>query len=187
VKASSRWLARVDVMMRRLAWWLLALLSIGLLAGAELRGEEEADREAAALTEGVQRTKASLIRGLSASARHGEPIAVTFTLQDGKLQLSVCTVRRETFRHVILDPTTWKVVAVEPIPSGDALAAAHARRAVLARAKWSVRPAAVNILKAHRGFSLVSTVPSLKAMERPVAEVTLVKGDQWNTVAEMLN
>jgi hypothetical protein len=177
----------MDVMMRRLALWLLALLSIGLLAGAELRGEEEADREATALAEGVQRTKDSLIRGLSASARHDEPIAVTFTLRDGKLQLSVCTVRRETFRHVIVDPTTWKVVAVEPITGGDALAAAHAQRAAMARAKWSLHTVAVNTLKAHKGFSLVSIVPSLGAMERPVAEVTLVKGHQWKTIVEMLN
>jgi hypothetical protein len=173
--------------MRRLAWWLLALLSIGLLAGAELRGEEEVDREATALAEGVQRTKDSLIRGLSASARYGEPIAVTFTLQDGELQLSISTVQRETFWHVTVDPTTWKVVAVEPITSGDALAAAHAQRAVMARAKWSLYTVAVNTLKVHKGFSLVSIVPSLKAMERPVAEVTLVKGHQWKTVVEMLN
>jgi hypothetical protein len=173
--------------MRCLAWWLLALLSIGLLAGPELRGQEEADREAIALAEGVQRTKDSLIRGLSASARHGEPIAVTFTLQDGKLQLSVCTVRRETFWHVIVDPTTWKVVAVEPITSGDALAAAHTQRAAMGRAKWSLYTVAVNTLKGHKGFSLVSIMPSLKAMERPAAEVTLVKGHQWKTVMEMLN
>jgi hypothetical protein len=142
----------MDVMMRRLALWLLALLSIGLLVGAELRGEEEADREATALAGGVQRTKDSLIRGLSASARHGEPIAVTFTLQDGKLQLSVCTVRRETFRHVIVDPTTWKVVAVEPITSGDALAAAHTQRAAMAMAKWSLHTVAVNTLESAQGI-----------------------------------
>jgi hypothetical protein len=45
----------------------------------------------------------------------------------------------------------------------------------------------VNTLKAHKGFSLVSIVPSLGGMERPVAEVTLVKGHQWNTVVERLN
>jgi hypothetical protein len=79
------------------------------------------------------------------------------------------------------------VVAVEPITSGDALAAAHAQRAAMAKAKWSLLTIAVNTLKAHQGFSLVSIVPALKAMERPVTEVTLVKGHQWNTVVEMLN
>jgi hypothetical protein len=74
------WGIRVDVLMGCLACWLLALMSTGLLAGPELWGQEEANREAVALAEGVQSTKVSLIRGLSASARHGEPIAVTFAL-----------------------------------------------------------------------------------------------------------
>jgi hypothetical protein len=47
------------------------------------------------------------------------------------LQLFACTVRRETFWNVMVDPTTGKVVAVEPITSGDALAAAHALRAAM--------------------------------------------------------
>jgi hypothetical protein len=68
---------------------LLALMATGLLAGPPLRGQEEATQEAAALAEGVQRTTASLLRGLSASARHGEPIAVAFELRHGRLQLSV--------------------------------------------------------------------------------------------------
>jgi hypothetical protein len=97
---------RVDVLMRRLAWCLLALTSIGLLAGPGLRGQEAATREAVALAEAVQRTKDSLIRGLSASARHGQPIAVTFVLRHGVLQLSVCIVQRETFWNVMVDPTT---------------------------------------------------------------------------------
>jgi hypothetical protein len=74
------WVIRVDVLMGSLACWLLALMSTGLLAGPELWGQEEANREAVALAEGVQSTKVSLIRGLSASARHGEPISVTFAL-----------------------------------------------------------------------------------------------------------
>jgi fructose-1,6-bisphosphatase/sedoheptulose 1,7-bisphosphatase-like protein len=81
----------------------------------------------------VQRTKDSLIRGLSASTRHGQSIAVTFALRHGVLDLSVCTVQRETFQNVIVDLRTWKVVAVEPITSGDALAAAHAQRAAMAK------------------------------------------------------
>jgi hypothetical protein len=75
--------------MSSLALWLLTLMSTGLLAGPELWGQEAANREAVALAEAVQRTKDSLIRGLSASARHGEPVAVTFALQHGVLQLSV--------------------------------------------------------------------------------------------------
>ena len=135
----------------------------------------------------MQHTKDSLIRGLSASARHGQPIAVTFVLRRGVMQLSVGTVRRETFWNVIVDPTIWKVIAVEPVTSGDAFAAAHAQRAAMAKAKWSLHTLAVNTLKAHKGCSLVSIVPSLKAIRRPVAEVALVKSHRWKTVVEMLN
>jgi hypothetical protein len=135
----------------------------------------------------VRGTKDSLIKALSASARHGEPNAVAFELQQGRLQLSVCTVRRETFWNVMVDPTTGKVVAFEPIASGDALAAAHAQRAAMAKAKWSLHTAAVNALKAHRGFHLVSIVPALVAAERPIAEVTLVKDNTAKAVAERLD
>jgi hypothetical protein len=121
--------------MSSLALPLLALMVTGLLAGPALRDQEETSRGPVALAEEVQRTKDSLIRGLSASACCGEPIAVTFELRQGRLQLSVCTVWNETFWNVMVEPATWKVVAVEPITNGDALAAAHAQRAAMARAK----------------------------------------------------
>jgi hypothetical protein len=56
----------------------------------------------------------------------------------------------------------------------------------MAKAKWSLHTVAVNTLKAHRGYSLVSIVPSIKAIGGPVADVTLVKGDDWKTVSVML-
>jgi hypothetical protein len=91
--------------MRHLALRLLTLMSTGLLAGPELWGQEEANREAVALAEGVQRTKVSLIRGLSASARHGESMAATCALQHGMLPLSVCTIgpRRQSRRMAVPD------------------------------------------------------------------------------------
>jgi hypothetical protein len=80
-----------------------------------------------------------------------------------------------------------EVIAVELMTSGDHLAAAHAQRAAMAKAKWSLYTVAMTALKAHRGFRLVSIVPSLTAVERPIAHVTMVRGDQWKTVAERLN
>jgi hypothetical protein len=57
----------------------------------------------------------------------------------------------------------------------------------MTKAKWSLYTVAVTALKAHPDFRLVSIVPSLTAVERPIAHVTLVNGDQWKTVAERLN
>jgi hypothetical protein len=96
-------------------------------------------------------------------------------------------VRRETFWNVMVDLTTGEVVAFEPTASGDALAAAHAQRAAIAKAKWSLHTFAVNALKAHRGFHLVGIVPALVAAERPIAEVILVKDDAAKAVAERLD
>jgi hypothetical protein len=61
--ASSLWVIRVGVLMRSLVFRLLALMSTGLPAGPKRSGQEEANREAVTLAEGVQPTKGSLIRG----------------------------------------------------------------------------------------------------------------------------
>jgi hypothetical protein len=95
----------VDVLMRRLALWLQALTATGLLAEPALGDNVQTTREVVALAERVRGTKDSLIKGLSASARYSDPNAVAFELQQGRLQLSVCTVRRETFWNVMVDPT----------------------------------------------------------------------------------
>jgi hypothetical protein len=39
----------------------------------------------------------------------------------------------------------------------------------------------------QQGFHLVSIVPLLAVVSRPIAHVILVKGDQWRTVAERLH
>ena len=162
-------------------------MCVCVLVGSQVWGQGQREREAAELAEAVNGAKVSLIRGLSASARDGEPISATSALQHGTLQLSVYTVERDQLLDVRVDPTTGKAITVEPITSGDRLAAAHAQRAAMAKAKWSLHTVAVSALKAHRGFRLVSIVPSLTAVERPIARVTLVKSDQWKTVAERLN
>ena len=87
----------------------------------------------------------------------------------------------------MVDPTTGKVVAFEPIASGDALAAAHAQRAAMVKAQWSLHIAAADALKAHEGFYLVSIAPTLVAAERPIAGVTLVKDETAKADAERLD
>jgi hypothetical protein len=84
-------------------------------------------------------------------------------------------------------PDAGKAIALEPIASGDALATAHAQRAAIVKAKWSLHTAVVNALKAHRGFHLVGIVPALVAAERPIAGVTLVKDETAKAVAERLD
>jgi hypothetical protein len=144
----------------------LAFMGVCFLLGSQVWCQGQHAREAAELGETVNGAKVSLIRGLSASARYGEPISATFALQPSTLQLSVYTVGRTKLSEVIVDPTTGKVIAVEAMTSGDSLAAAHVQRAAMAKAKWSLYTIAVTALKAHQGFHLLSIVPSLASVER---------------------
>jgi len=56
----------------------------------------------------------------------------------------------------------------------------------MAKAKSSLRAATEKAVKANKGFRAVSIMPSLKD-GHPVAEITLVKGEEFKTVSEKLD
>jgi hypothetical protein len=123
-----------------------------------------------------------LERGLSASATHGRPISGKFEIEDGRLQLSAYTAQAGKFFEVIVDHTTGKVVKAEPITEGEDLSAAKTQSAAMAQAKVPLRTAIGTALRQNAGFRAVSVVPSLKD-GRPVADITLVKEQEFKTVA----
>src|SRR3989475_13066407 len=144
-----------------------------------------ADQEHAELAKALKDAKVPLERGLSASAKEGKPISAKYEVEDGKLQLSVYTMKGDKFSEVIVDHKTGKVAKTEPITSGDDLAAAKAQREAMAKAKRSLDAAASAAAKENKGFRVVSVMPALKD-GHPVADVTLVKGEEWKTVSETL-
>src|SRR6059036_1444718 len=95
------------------------------------------DQEHAELAKALKDAKVSLQSGLQASAREGTPISAKYELEEGKLQLSVYTMKGDTFSEVIVDHTTGQVAKVEPITGGKDLTAATAQRAAMTRAKKS--------------------------------------------------
>jgi len=163
----------------------LSLLGIALafLLGVPV-GAAESD--AAALAAKLKGAKVSLQQGLSASAKNGKPISGKFEVEDGKLQLSVYTVKGDAFSEVIVDHKTGKVMKSQPITSGDDLAAAKAQNEAMAMAKTSLTAAVSHALKGNSGYRAVSATPSLKG-GHPTAEVTLLKGTESKTVPEALD
>ena len=143
------------------------------------------EKEHAELAKALKDAKVPLERGLSASAKEGKPISAKYEVEDGKLQLSVYTMKGDKFSEVIVDHKTGKVAKTEPITSGDDLAAAEAQREAMAKAKRSLDAAASAAAKENKGFRVVSVMPALKD-GHPVADVTLVKGEEWKTVSEKL-
>ena len=144
------------------------------------------DKEHAELAKALKDAKISLQRGLTASAKEGKPISAKYEVEDGKLQLSVYTMKDDKFSEVIVDHKTGKVGKVEPITSGDDLAAAKAQSEAMAKAKRSLAAAAAEAVKANKGYRAVSAFPALKD-GHPVVDVTVVKGTEWKTVSEKLD
>ncbi len=107
-------------------------------------------------------------------------------MDEGKLQLSIYTMKGDSFSEVIVDHKTGKVAKTEAITQGDDLTHAKAQAEAMQRAKRSLGAAASEAAKENKGFRVVSIMPALKD-GHPVADVTLVKGTAWKTVSEKLD
>src|SRR2546428_7808653 len=144
------------------------------------------DKEHAELAKALKDAKISLQRGLSASAKEGKPISAKYEMEEGKLQLSVYTMKGDNFSEVIVDHKTGKVAKAEPITHDADLAAAKAQSEAMAKAKRTLDAAASEAVKENKGYRVVSVFPALKD-GHPVADVTLVKGTDWRMVSEKLD
>lgn len=147
---------------------------------------QQPDKEHAELAKALNDAKMSLQRGLTASVKEGRPISAKYEVEDGKLQLSVYTMKGDKFSEVIVDHKTGKVSKTEPITQGDDLSHAKAQSEAMAKAKRSLDAAATEAVKENKGYRAVSVMPALKD-GHPVAEVELVKGTDWKTVSEKLD
>ena len=172
--------------MRRVSSFALAVAFSWLLGGQLSWAQKSNDKEHADLAKALKGVKVSLEKGLSASESQGKPISGKFEVEDGKLQLSVYTMKEDKFSEVIVDHKTGKTAKTEAITGGDDLVAAKAQSSAMAKAKLSLRSATEKAVKANNGYRAVSVMPSLKD-GHPVAEVTLVKGAEFKTASEKLD
>ncbi len=128
----------------------------------------------------------NLQQGLAASEQQGQPISAKFEVEEGKLQLSVYTVKEGKFSEVLVDHTNGKVVKVEPITEGDDLAAANSQSAAMTDAKTTLKEAVDKAVTPSANVRVVSAVPSLKN-GRPVVSIVLLDGEQFKTVQQPLD
>src|SRR3989442_14629350 len=143
------------------------------------------DKDHAELAKALKDAKIPLQRGLAASAKEGKPISAKYEVEDGKLQLSVYTMKGDKFSEVIVDHKTGKVAKTEAITGGEDLTAAKAQSGAMAKAKLSLQAATEKAVKANKGYRAVSVIPTLKE-GHPVADVTLFKGNKFKTVSDKL-
>jgi hypothetical protein len=133
----------------------------------------------------LEAAKITLEKALEIAGHHGRPISAKFEIEDGKLQLSVYTVKAGRYSEVLVNYQSGKVAKVEPITEGDDLKAAQAQAAAMGKAKASLQAATKSALKANPGSRAISVVPSIEA-GHALAAVTLATSQGTKAVSEGL-
>jgi uncharacterized membrane protein YkoI len=143
-------------------------------------------KEQAELATALKTTTVTLQSGLRASASHGKPISAKFEVEDGKLQLSIYTMKDNGFSEVVVDPKTGKVAKSEAITDKGDLDHAAAQKTAMDQTKMTLLAATDKAHKANAGYRVVSAMPDMKD-GKPVVEIALSRGTSFKTVTEKLN
>ena len=142
--------------------------------------------ESAALAAAMKDASATLKGGLKASEPQGTPISAKFEIEDGKLQLSIYTMKGNDFMEVVADPKSGAIAKAEKITDAEDLKAATSQKAAMAKAKVPLLAVAETAVKANPGSRAVSIFPELKGGQA-TAEVTLFAGNTFKKVTEKLD
>ena len=142
-------------------------------------------KERAELAKALVAAKVTLQSGLRASAAQGKAISAKFEVEDGKLQLSIYTLKGDGLSEIVINPATAKVEKAETITDKEDLEYAAAQKAAMDKAKITLLAAVDKALKSNSGYRVVSISPQMK-VDHPVADITLLRGKEFKTVTERL-
>jgi len=106
------------------------IAAIGFWGGAAAPAWAQGS-DPAALAAAVKDATATLQSGLKASEAQGTPISAKFEIEDGKLQLSVYTMKGNDFMEVVADPKTGAIAKAEKITDAGDLKEATAEVTLL--------------------------------------------------------
>jgi hypothetical protein len=174
------------MMMSRAASLVLLIAAIGSWGAAPACAAGDKEALAAAVNDAT----ATLQDGLKASEREGTPISAKFEIEDGKLQLSVYTMKGNDFMEVVADPKTGAIAKAEKITDAEDLKAATSQKAAMTKAKTPLLTALETAIKTNTGYTsepkAVSIFPELKDGQA-TAEVTLLAGYTFKKVSQKLD
>jgi hypothetical protein len=128
--------------------FLLAAISFWSAVGATARAEES---DSVALAAAMKSATATLQGGLKASEAQGTPISTKFEIGDGKLQLSIYTMKGNDFMEVVADPKTGAIAKAEKITDTGDLKEAAEQKAAMAKAKVPLLTATETAVNANAG------------------------------------
>ena len=172
-------------MRSRAVGFAVLVAAIGFLGAAVVPAWAEGGDEAA-LAAAMKNASATLQGGLKASEAQGTPISAKFEIEDGKLQLSVYTIKGSDFIEVVADPNTGAIAKAEKIVDAGDLKEAAEQKAAMTKAKVPLLDATETAVSTNAGSRAVSIVPELKNGQA-TAEVTLLQGTSFKKVMEKLD
>src|SRR5437764_10989352 len=152
---------RSETMTSRAVAFAALVAAIGFLGAAVVPAWAEGG-DSAALAAAMKNATATLQGGLKASEAQGTPISAKFEIEDGKLQLSIYTMKGNDFMEGVADPKTGAIAKAEKITDADDLKAATSQRAAMAKAKVPLLTATETAVKANGGSQAVSVYPQLQ-------------------------
>jgi len=172
--------------MKRMSIALAALMFAATVqAHNEAQEKAEAAKNAPVLAAALKDARVSLADGLKASESEGTPISGKFEVEDGKLQLSVYTMKGDKYYEVIVDHMSGKVAKSEPITSGEDLKKAQEQASGMSKAKRSLGEVVAKAEQANVGYKTVS-VHAETENGAAEADLTLLKGKQSKHLEEKL-
>jgi hypothetical protein len=158
---------------------IMGLLVFGIPALAE-------DEDSPALAAAMKNVPTTLDKGLQASEQAGKPISAKFEVEDGKLQLSIYTMKPGDFTEVIVAPDSGSVKSAEKITDTEDLKAATSQKAAMDKATSSLVAVTEQAAREAAGSRAISIFPELRD-GHPVAVVTLLRDDKFTKVLKKLD
>jgi hypothetical protein len=164
---------------------ILLVATVGFLGATTVPAWAEGD-DPTVLAAAMKNATATLQGGLKASEPQGTPISAKFEIEDGKLQLSVYTMKGNDFMEVVADPNTGAIAKAEKITDAGDLKEAAEQKTAMAKAKVPLLTATESAVNANAGSRAISVIPELKNGQA-TAEVTLLQGTTFKKVTEKLD
>ena len=162
----------------------IAAAAVLTLGGLSAWAEDEVNP--AAMAKALQQASLPLEKATKLSEREGKPISAKYELEHGALQLSIYTMKGDKFSEVIVDHNTGAVDKDEWITDAGDMKAAQAQAAAMAKAKVTLDVATAHAVQANAGYRAISIMPKLESGQ-PVADITLMKGEEVKKVSEKLD
>ena len=159
--------------------------AVAVLAASTSSWAEE-DLNPGAMAKALQQASLPLEKATKLSEREGKPISAKYEIEHGALQLSIYTMKGDKFSEVIVNHNTGAVAKDEWITDASDMKAAQAQAAAMAKAKVTLDVATAHAVQANAGYRAISIMPKLDS-GRPVADITLMKGEDVKKVSEKLD